>query len=110
MRATRMRLQRACGTSSRAPIRTRSEWCKLSARPKSACPGSSARNRERLQGERDLAVLAVGPVYVQRQRPVLVDRFGQEEDRHRALDRAEVGGRVEHRDLFFGLDLTAKFA
>ena len=33
---------------------------------------------------------------------------GQQEEDERALDRALLGGRVEHRDLFLGFDFAAE--
>ena len=61
-----------------------------------------------LEVERDLGVLTVGAGDVEGQRPVLVHRFRQLEDRHRALDRALLRGRVEDGDLFLALDLAAE--
>ena len=61
-----------------------------------------------LEVERDLGVFAVGAGDLERQRPVLGGRVGQQEEDQGALDRALLGGRVEHRDLFLGFDFAAE--
>ena len=67
-----------------------------------------AGRRAGLEVERDLAVLPVGAGDVQDQRAVLGGLVGQQEEHQRALDRALLRGRVEHRNLFLRFDLAAE--